>query len=165
MPALGSTLLSSPDDLPHRLWQEGCKRVEDSTHRKAQSESDILLLMYGLEIMAVTKRQEKSCRWESLWDGVFSLAGTRMDKVRNETEGKLRLSGLKANLERQGWDSLNVCRRVIEHILEKVFLLFDSSIINRGSPQIRLVDVVKDMQRVAVTKEEAILQCGIILGY
>lgn len=63
-----------------------------------------------------------------------------------------------------------MCRRVIEHILEKVFLLFDSSIINRGSPQIRLVDVVKDMQRVAVTKEEAIyvnsqLQCGIIFGY
>lgn len=55
--------------------------------------------MYGLEIMAVTKRHRKK------------VAGGRacemmcfhwMDKVRNETEGKLRLSGLKTNLERQG---------------------------------------------------------------
>ena len=65
-------------------------------------------MLYGLETVALTKRQEAEMEVAELKMLRFSLGVTRMDKIRNEyIRGQHRWDGLESKLERQDWDGMD----------------------------------------------------------
>ena len=53
-------------------------------HTHLIPDSDVFLMLYGLETVALTKRQEAEMEVAELKMLRFSLGVTRMDKIRNE---------------------------------------------------------------------------------
>ena len=110
-------------------------------------------MLYGLETVALTKRQEAEMEVTELKILRFSLGVTRMDKIRNEyirgtsQVGKFGEKTREASLRRK--DDGYIGRRILRMELPGKR--------KRGRPKRRFMDVVKeDMAEVDVTEEDTV---------
>ena len=83
------------------------RRVPASVKGKVYKVAVRPAMLYGLETVALMKRQEAEMEVAELKMLRLSLGVTRMDKIRNEyIRGQHRWEGLERKHERQDWDSM-----------------------------------------------------------
>ncbi|KAF7649691.1 hypothetical protein LDENG_00137530 [Lucifuga dentata] len=115
-------------------------------------------MLYGLETVALRKRQEAELEVAETKMLRFSLGVTRMDRIRNEYirgTAHVRCFGDKVREARLRWFG-HVQRRDSEHIGRRMLRLELPGRRPRGRPKRRFMDVVKeDMKLVGVREEEA----------
>ena len=115
-------------------------------------------MMYGLEAVAMTKRQEAELEVAELKMLRFSLGVTRVDKIRNEYvrgSTRVRRLGDKVREARLRWFG-HVQRREEGYIGRRMLGMEIPGRRKRGRPKRRFMDVVReDMRVVGVTEEEA----------
>ncbi|KAL7867553.1 hypothetical protein SRHO_G00089370 [Serrasalmus rhombeus] len=116
-------------------------------------------MTYGLETVALSKRQEAELEVAEMKMLRFSLGVTRMDKIRNEQiRGTVKVEqfGDKAREARLRWFG-HVLRRNSGYIGQRMLEMELPGRRRRGRPQRRFMDVVKvDMEMVGVNVEEAV---------
>ena len=114
-------------------------------------------MMYGLETVALTKRQEAELEVAELRMLRFSLGVTRMDKIRNKYirgTAHVRRFGEKVREARLRWFG-HVQRRDEEYIGKKVLDIELPGKRKRGRPKRRYMDGVReDMRVVGVSMED-----------
>ena len=128
-------------------------------------------MLYGLETVALTKRQEAEIEVAELKMLRFSLGVTRKDKTRNGyTRGTARRErfGEKPRDARQRWYG-HVRRRDYGYIGRRMLRMELPGKRKRGRPDRRFMDVVKeDMAEVEETGEDTEvrnnLRCKILCG-
>ena len=115
-------------------------------------------MLYGLETVALTKRQEAEMEVAELKMLRFSLGVTRMDKIRNEyirwtaQVGRFREKTREAGLRWYG----HVLRKDYGYIGRRMLRMELPGKRKRGKPKRSFMDVVKeDMVEVEVTDEDA----------
>ena len=115
-------------------------------------------MLYGLETVALTKRQEAEMEVAELKILRFSLGVTRMDKIRNEyIRGTAQVGrfGEKTREARLRWYGL-VLRKDDGYIGRRMLSMELPGKRKRGRPKKRLMGVVKeDMAEVEVKEEDA----------
>ena len=113
--------------------------------------------LYGLETVALTKRQEAEMEVAELKMLRDSLGVTRMDKIRNEyIRGTAQVGrfGEKTREARLRWYR-HVLRKDDGHIGRRMLRMELPGQRKRGRPKRRFMDVVKeDMAEVEVTEED-----------
>ena len=128
-------------------------RVKGKVYRAAVRPA----MLYGLETVALTKRQEADTEVAELKMLRFSLGVTRMDKIRNEyIRGTAQVGrfGKKAREARQRWHG-HVLRKDDGYIGRWMLRMELPGKRKRGRPKTRFMDVVKeDMAEVEVTEED-----------
>ena len=114
-------------------------------------------MLYGLETVALTKRQEAEMEVAELKMLRFSLGVTRMDKIRNEyIRGTAQVGkfGEKTREARLRWYG-HLRRKDDGYIGRRMLRMELPGKRKRGRPQRRFMDVVKeDMAEVEVTEED-----------
>ncbi|KAF7651093.1 hypothetical protein LDENG_00116160 [Lucifuga dentata] len=114
-------------------------------------------MLYGLETVALRKRQEAELEVAETKMLRFSLGVTRMDRIRNEYirgTAHVRCFGDKVREARLRW--FGHVQRDSEHIGRRMLRLELPGRRPRGRPKRRFMDVVKeDMKLVGVREEEA----------
>ena len=114
-------------------------------------------MWYGLETVALTKRQEAEMDVAELKMLRFSLGVTRMDKIRNEyIRGAAQVGrfGEKTREARLRWYG-HVLRKDDAYIGRRMLMMEMPGKRKRGRPNMRFMDVVKeDMAEVEVTEED-----------
>ena len=128
-------------------------------------------MLYGLETVALTKRQEAEMEVAELKMLRFSLGLTRMDKIRNEyIRGTAQVGkfGEKTREARLRWYG-HLRRKDDGYIGRRMLRMELPGKRKRGRPKRRFMDVVKeDMAEVEVTEEDTVdrrnwrkkLRCG-----
>ena len=115
-------------------------------------------ILYGLETVALTKRQEAEMEVAGLKMLRFSLGVTRMDKIRNEyIRGTAQVGrfGEKTREARLRWYG-HVLRKDDGYIGKRMLRMELPGKGKRGRPKTRFMDVVKeDMAEVEVKEEDA----------
>ena len=115
-------------------------------------------MLYGLETVALTKRQEAEMEVAELKMLRFSLGVTRMDKIRNEyIRGTAQVGrfGEKTREARLRWYG-HVLRKDDGYIGRRMLKMELPGKRKRGRPKRRFMDVVKeDMAEVEVKEEDA----------
>ncbi len=115
-------------------------------------------ILYGLEVVALTKRQEKELEVAELKMLQFSLRVTRMDRIRNEhIRGTAQVGQFvdKVREARLRWFG-HVQRRDAGYIGRRVLRMEPPGRRRRGRPKRRFMDVaMEDMRVVGVTEENA----------
>ena len=115
-------------------------------------------MLYGLETVALTKRQEAEMEVAELKMLRFSLGATRMDKIRNEyIRGTAQVGrfGEKTREARLRWYG-HVLRKDDGYIGRRMLRMELPGKRKRGRPKRRFMDVVKeDMAEVEVKEEDA----------
>ena len=115
-------------------------------------------MLYGLETVALTKRQEAEMEVAELKMLRFSLGVTRMDKIRNEyIRGTAQVGrfGEKTREARLRWYG-HVLRKDDGYIGRRMLKMELPGKRKRGRPKRRFMDVVKeDMAEVKVKEEDA----------
>ena len=115
-------------------------------------------MLYGLETVALTKRQEAEIEVAELKMLRFSLGVTRMDSIRNEyIRGTAQVGrfGEKTREARLRWYG-HVLRKDDGYIGRRMLRMELPGKRKRGRPKRRFMDVVKeDMAEVEVTEEDA----------
>ena len=115
-------------------------------------------MLYGLETVALTKRQEAEMEVAELKMLRFSLGVTRMDKIRNEyIRGTAQVGrfGEKTREARLRWYG-HVLRKDDWYIGRRMLKMELPGKRKRGRPKRRFMDVVKeDMAEVEVKEEDA----------
>ena len=115
-------------------------------------------MLYGLETVALTKRQEAEMEVAELKMLLFSLGVTRMDKIRNEyIRGTAQVGrfGEKTREARLRWYG-HVLRKDDGYIGRRMLKMELPGKRKRGRPKRRFMDVVKeDMAEVEVKEEDA----------
>ena len=115
-------------------------------------------MLYGLETVALTKRQEAEMEVAELKMLRFALGVTRMDKIRNEyIRGRAQVGrvGEKTREARLRWYG-HVLRKGDGYIGRRMLRMELPGKRKRGRPRRRFMDVVKeDMAEVEVTEEDA----------
>ena len=112
-------------------------------------------MLYGLETVALTKRQEAEMEVAELKMLRFSLGVTRMDKIRNEyIRGTAQVGkfGEKTREARLRWYG-HLRRKYDGYIGRRMELPGKRK---RGRPKRRFMDVVKVMAEVEVTEEDTV---------
>ena len=116
-------------------------------------------MLYGLETVALTKRQEAEMEVAELKMLRFSLGVTRMDKIRNEyIRGTAQVGkfGEKTREERLRWYG-HLRRKDDGYIGRRMLRMELPGKRKRGRPKRRFMDVVKeDMAEVEVTEEDTV---------
>ena len=116
-------------------------------------------MMYGLETVALTKKQEVELEVAELRMLRFAMGVTRMDKVRNEHirgTAHVRQLGKKVREERLRWFG-HVLRRDEEYVGKRVMVMELPGKRRRGRPKRTFLKTVReDMQAVGATMEEAV---------
>ena len=116
-------------------------------------------MLYGLEIVALTKRQEAEMEVAELKMLRFSLGVTRMDKIRNEyIRGTAQVGkfGEKTREARLRWYG-HLRRKDDGYIGRRMLRMELPGKRKRGRPKRRFMDVVKeDMAEVEVTEEDTV---------
>ena len=116
-------------------------------------------MLYGLETVALTKRQEAEMEVAELKMLRFSLGVTRMDKIRNEyIRGTAQVGkfGEKTREARLRWYG-HLRRKDDGYIGRRMLRMELSGKRKRGRPKRRFMDVVKeDMAEVEVTEEDTV---------
>ena len=114
-------------------------------------------MLYGLETVALTKRQEAEMEVAELKMLRFSLGVTRMEKIRNEyIRGTAQVGqfGEKTREARLRWYG-HVLRKDDGYIESRMLRMELPGKRKRGRPKRRFKDVVKeDMAEVEVTEED-----------
>ena len=128
-------------------------RVKGKVHKVAVRPA----MLYGLETVALTKRQEAEMEVAELKMLRFSLGVTRTDKIRNEyirVIAQVGRFGEKTQEARLRWYGL--LRRKDDGYIGKRMLRMElPGKRKRGRPKRRFMDVVKeDMAEVEVTEED-----------
>ena len=107
--------------------------------------------MYGLETVAVTKKQVKEMEVAEMKMLRFAMGVTRKDKIRNEyirSTVKVEQLGTKMREGRLRWYG-HVMRRDQEYVGRKMMEMELQEKRRRGKPKKRFLDVVKeDMEEV-----------------
>ncbi|KAK2913101.1 hypothetical protein Q8A73_007214 [Channa argus] len=115
-------------------------------------------MLFGLETVALKKRQEAELEVAELKMLRFSLGVTRMDRIRNEDirgTAHVRCFGDKVREARLRWFG-HVQRRNCEYIGRRMLRLELPGRRSRGRPKRRFMDVVReDMKLVGVSEEDA----------
>ncbi|KAK2891510.1 hypothetical protein Q8A73_017175 [Channa argus] len=115
-------------------------------------------MLFGLETVALKKRQEAELEVAELKMLRFSLGVTRMDRIRNEDirgTAHIRCFGDKVREARLRWFG-HVQRRNCEYIGRRMLRLELPGRRSRGRPKRRFMDVVReDMKLVGVSEEDA----------
>ena len=115
-------------------------------------------MLYGLETVALTKRQEAEMEVAELKMLRFSLGVTRMDKIRNEyIRGTAQVGrfGEKTREARLRWYG-HVLRKDDGYVGRRMLKMELPGKRKRGRPKRRFMDVVKeDMAEVEVKEEDA----------
>ena len=116
-------------------------------------------MLYGLETLALTKRQEAEMEVAELKMLRFSLGVTRMDKIRNEyIRGTAQVGkfGEKTREARLRWYG-HLLRKDDGYIGRRMLRMELPGKRKRGRPKRRFMDVVKeDMAEVEVTEEDTV---------
>ena len=116
-------------------------------------------MLYGLETVALTKRQEAEMEVAELKMLRFSLGVTRMDKIRNEyIRGTAQVGkfGEKTREARRRWYG-HLRRKDDGYIGRRMLRMELPGKRKRGRPKRRFMDVVKeDMVEVEVTEEDTV---------
>ncbi|XP_016321114.1 uncharacterized protein LOC107672441 isoform X3 [Sinocyclocheilus anshuiensis] len=113
-------------------------------------------MLYGLETVALRKRQEEELEVAELKMLRFSLGVTRMDRIRNEYirgTAHVRCFGDKVREARLRWFG-HVQRRESEYIGKRMLRLELPGRRPRGRPKRRFMDVVKEDMKVVGLREE-----------
>ena len=103
-------------------------------------------MVYGLEIVAVTKKQVEEMEVEEIKMLRFAMGVTRKDKIRNEhirSTVKVQRLGMKMREGRLRWYG-HVMRRDQEYVGRKMMKRELPGKRRRGRPKRRFVDVVKE---------------------
>ncbi|XP_061651845.1 uncharacterized protein LOC133488234, partial [Phyllopteryx taeniolatus] len=115
-------------------------------------------MMYGLETVALKRKQEAEMEVAEMKMLRFALGVTRLDKIRNELirgTAKVRCFGDKVRESRLQWFG-HVQRRESEYIGRRMMRMELPGKRARGRPKRRLMDVVReDMMAVGVREEDA----------
>ena len=110
-------------------------------------------MVYGLETVAVTKKQMEEMEVAEMKMLRFTMGVTRKDKIRNEhirSTVKVKRLGMKMREGRLRWYE-HVMRRNQEYVGRKMMEMELSGKRRRGRPKRRFLDVVKeDMEEVGV---------------
>ena len=116
-------------------------------------------MLYGLETVALTKRQEAEMEVAELKMLRFSLGVTRMDKIRNEYiigTAQVGKFGEKTREARLRWYG-HLRRKDEGYIGRRMLRMELPGKRKRGRPKRRFMDVVKeDMAEVEVTEEDTV---------
>ena len=116
-------------------------------------------MLYGLETVALTKRQEAEMEVAELKMLRFSLGVTRMDKIRNEYirgTAQVGMFGEKTREARLRWYG-HLRRKDDGYIGRRMLRMELPGKRKRGRPKRRFMDVVKeDMAEVEVTEEDTV---------
>ena len=113
-------------------------------------------MLYGLEAVALTKKQEAELEVAELRMLRFSLGVTRKDKIRNDfVRGSSHVAkfGSKVREARLRWYG-HVQRREDDHIGRRMLRMEPPGRRKRGRPKRRYMDAVKEDMRVAGVGEE-----------
>ena len=114
-------------------------------------------MMYGLETVAVTKKQEAELEVAEMKMLRFELGVTRMDKIRNSLiRGSLRVApiGNKVREARLRWYG-HVKRRDIDYVGQKVLRMELPGKRKKGRPKRRYMDaLVEDMKAAGVQERD-----------
>ena len=103
-------------------------------------------MVYGLEMVAVTKKQVQEMEVTEMKMLRFAMGVTRKDKIRNEyIRGTVRVErlGMKMREGRLRWYG-HVIRRNQEYVGRKMMEMELSGKRKRGRPKRRFLDVVKE---------------------
>ena len=110
-------------------------------------------MVYGLETVAVTKKQVEEMEVAEMKMLKFTLGVTRKDKIRNKhirSTVKVERLGMKMRKGRLRWYG-HVMRRDQEYVGRKMMEMELPGKRRRGRPKRRFLDVVKeDMKKVGV---------------
>ena len=141
--------------LPARLK----KKVYSSVMRPA--------MVYGLETVAVTKKQVKKMKVAELKMLRFAMGVTRKDKIKNEyirDTVKVKRLGIKMREGRLRWYG-HVMRRDQEYVERKVMEMELPGKRKRGRPKRRFLDVVKEDTREKDIENRTLWRSIIRCGY
>ncbi|XP_051788839.1 uncharacterized protein LOC127529415 [Erpetoichthys calabaricus] len=115
-------------------------------------------MLYGLKMMALTRKQETELEVAELKMLRFALGVTRMDRIRNQyirRSAQVRRLGDKVRVVRLRWFG-HVQRRDAEYIGRRILRIELPGKRKRGRPKRRFMDVVReDMQVMGVTEQDA----------
>ena len=115
-------------------------------------------MLYGLEAVALTRKQEAELEVAEMRMLRFSLGVTRLDRIRNELiRGTAHVAkfGNKVREARLRWFG-HVQRREEEHIGRRVLMMEPPGRRRRGRPKRRYMDVIReDMRDAGVRREDA----------
>ena len=103
-------------------------------------------MLYGLETVAVTKKQVEEMEVAEMKMLRFTMGMTRKDKIRNEhirSTVKVERLGMKMSEDRLRWYGL-VMRRDQEYVGRKMMEMELPGKRRRGRPKRRFLDVVKE---------------------
>ena len=133
------------------------RRVPDRVKGKVYRVAVRPAMLYGLETVALTKRQGAEMEVAELKMSRFSLGVTRMDKIRNEyIRGTAQVGrfGEKARGARLRWyGHVGLLRKDDGYIGRRMLRMELPEKRKRGRPKRRFMDVVKeDMAEVEVTE-------------
>ena len=133
------------------------KRLPDRVKGKVYSSVVGPAMVYGLETVAVTKKQVKEMEVAEMKMLRFAMEVTRKDKIRNEhirSTVKLERLGMKMREGRLRWYG-HVMRRDQEYIGRKMMEMKVLGKRKRRRPKRRFLDVVKeDMGEVGVKETD-----------
>ena len=128
-------------------------------------------MVYGLETVAVTKKQVEEMEVAEMKMLMFAMEVTRKDKIRNEhirSKVKVERLGMKMRKGRLRWYR-HVMRRDQEYIGRRIMEMELPERRRRGRPRRRFLDVVKEDMREVRAKEtdvedrmvwRKIIRCG-----
>ena len=127
------------------------RRLPAGVKGKVYSSVVIPAMVYGLETVAVTKKQVEEMEVAKMEMLRFSMGVTRKDKIRNEyirSTVKVERLGMKMREGRLRWYK-HVMRRDQEYVERKMMEMELPGKKKRGRPKRRFLDVVKkDMEEV-----------------
>ena len=113
-------------------------------------------MVYGLETVAVTKKQVKEMEVAEIKMLRFAMGVTRKDKIRNEhirSTVKVKQLGMKMREGRLRWYE-HVMRRDQEYVGRKMVEMELPGKRRRGRPKRRFLDIVKDMGEVGAKETD-----------
>ena len=122
------------------------RRATSSENRKLYSSVVRPAMVYGLETVAVTKKQVEEIEVAEIKMLRFAMGVTRKDKIRNEnirSTVKVERLGMKMREGRLRWYG-NVMRRDQEYVGRKMMEMELPGKRRRGRPKRRFLDVVKE---------------------
>ena len=133
------------------------KRLPARVKGKVYSSMVRPAMVYGLETVAVTKKQVEEMEVAEMKMLRFAMGVTRKDKIRNEhirSTVKVEQSGMKMREGRLRWYG-HVMRRDQEYVGRKMMEMELPGKRRRGRPKRRFLDAVKkDMQEVGVKETD-----------
>ena len=122
------------------------KRLPARVNRKVYSSAVRPAMVYGLETVAVTKKQVEEMEVAKMKMLRFAVGVTRKDKIRNEyirSTIKIERLGMKMKEGRLRWYG-HIMRRDQEYVERKVMEMELPGKRRRGRPKRRFLDVVKE---------------------